>query len=100
MKHLLKGLLLIFSLISLTACATPIKEGHIVDKHMTEARKEMKAYMMGDDMPIYANETKPAEYYFDVYGEDENGRGHTVTVQVDENAYNNHKIGDFWRISI
>lgn len=98
MKQLLKGLLLIFSLISLTACATPIKEGHIVDKHMTEAHKEMKAYMMGDDMPIYANETKPAEYYFDVYGEDENGNGHTVTIRVDEETYNAQKIGDWYPI--
>lgn len=100
MKHLRKGLLLILSLISLTACATPIKEGNIVDKHMTESHKETNAYMMGDGMPIYSENKKPAEYYFDVYGEDENGHGHTVTVQVDENAYNNNKIGDFWRISI
>lgn len=49
MKHLFKGLLLFLSLISLTACTTPIKEGHIVDKHMTESHKEMNAYMMGDE---------------------------------------------------
>lgn len=100
MKHSLKWFLLVLSLISLTACATPIKEGYIVDKHMTEEHKEMNAYMMGDGMPIYSEDTKPAEYYFDVYGEDENGHGHTVTTQVDENAYNHHKIGDFWHISI
>lgn len=87
------------SLISLAACTTPIKEGHIVDKHMTEGHKETSVILMGD-MPIYSKDEIPDKYYFDVYGEDENGRGHTVTVQVDENAYNNHKIGDFWRISI
>lgn len=94
MKHLSKGLLLVLSLISLTACATPIKEGHIVDKH-----KETNAYMMGDET-IFSDETKPAKYYFDVYGEDENGNGHTVTIQVDEETYNHQKIGNFWRISI
>lgn len=98
MKHLSKGLLLVFSLISLTACATPIKEGHIVDKHMTESHKETNAYMMGDGMPIFSDETKPAKYYFDVYGEDENGHGHTVTVQVDEDSYNHQEIGDWWPI--
>lgn len=98
MKHLSKGLLLVLSLISLTACATPIKEGHIVDKHTTESHKEMKAYMMGDGMPIYSDETKPAEYYFDVYGEDENGNGHTVTIRVDEETYNAQKIGDWYPI--
>lgn len=99
MKHLSKGLLLVLSLISLAACSPSIKEGYIVDKHMTESHKETNAYMMGDET-IFSDETKPAKYYFDVYGEDKNGRGHTVTVQVDENAYNNHKIGDFWRIDI
>lgn len=54
MKHLFKGLLLFLSLISLTACTTPIKEGHIVDKHMTEEHKETNAYIMGDGMPIYS----------------------------------------------
>lgn len=98
MKHLFKGLFFVLSLISLTACATPIKEGHIVDKHMTEEYKEMNAYMMGDGMPIYSDETKPAKYYFDVYGEDENGNGHTVTIQVDEETYNHQKIGDWWPI--
>lgn len=56
MKHLSKGLLLVLSLISLTACATPIKEGHIVDKHMTESHKEMNAYMMDDGMPIFSED--------------------------------------------
>lgn len=98
MKHLFKGLFFVLSLISLTACTTPIKEGHIVDKYMTESHKEMNAYMMGDGMPIYSDETKPAKYYFDVYGEDENGRGHTVTVQVDEDSYNHQEIGDWWPI--
>lgn len=98
MKQLSKGLLLVFGLISLAACVTPIKEGHIVDKHMTESHKEMNAYMMGDGMPIYSDETKPAKYYFDVYGEDENGNGHTVTIQVDEETYNHQKIGDWWPI--
>jgi hypothetical protein len=46
MKHLFKGLLLFLSLISLTACTTPIKEGHIVDKHMTEEHKETNAYIL------------------------------------------------------
>ena len=82
MKHLFKGLLLFLSLISLTACTTPIKEGHIVDKHMTESHKETNAYMMGDGIPIYSEDKKPAKYYFDVYGEDENGNGHTVTAVV------------------
>ena len=99
MKHLSKGLLLVLSLISLAACATPIKEGHIVDKHMTESHKETNAYMMGDET-IFSESTKPAKYYFDVYGEDENGRGHTVTVQVDEETYNHQEIGNYWRISI
>lgn len=100
MKHLFKGLLLFLSLISLTACTTPIKEGHIVDKHMTEKHKETNAYIMGDGMPIYSEDKKPAEYYFDVYGEDKNGNGHTVTIQVNEETYNHQKIGNFWRISI
>lgn len=99
MKHLFKGLFFVLSLISLTACATPIKEGHIVDKHMTESYKETNAYMMRDET-IFSDETKPAKYYFDVYGEDENGNGHTVTIQVDEETYNHQKIGNFWRISI
>lgn len=97
MKHLSKILLLILSLISLTACSTPIKEGHIVDKHMTESHKETNAYMMGEET-ILSNETKPAEYYFDVYGEDENGNGHTVTIRVDEETYNAQKIGDWYPI--
>ena len=86
MKHLFKGLLLFLSLISLTACTTPIKEGHIVDKHMTEEHKETNTYIMGDGMPIYS--------------EDKNGNGHTVTIQVNEETYNHQKIGNFWRISI
>lgn len=98
MKHLFKGLLLFLSLISLTACTTPIKEGHIVDKHITEEHKETNAYMIGDGMPIYLKDKKPAEYYFDVYGEDENGNGHTVTIRVDEETYNAQKIGDWYPI--
>lgn len=97
MKHLSKGLLLVLSLISLTACATSIKEGNIVDKHMTESHKETNAYMMSDET-IFSENTKPAEYYFDVYGKDENGNGHTVTIQVDEDTYNHQKIGDWWPI--
>lgn len=99
MKHLSKGLLLVLSLISLTACATPIKEGTIVDKHMTETHKETNVYMI-DDIPIFSEDTIPAEYYFDVYGKDKNGNGHTVTIQVNEETYNHQKIGNFWRISI
>lgn len=98
MKSLLKELLLVLSLISLAACSPSIKEGYIVDKHMTESHKETNAYMMGDDMPIFSEDTKPAKYYFDVYGEDENGNGHTVTVQVDEETYNHQKIGDWYPI--
>lgn len=59
MKHLSKGLLLILSLISLTACTTPIKEGHIVDKHMTESHKETNAYMMGDETIFSENKNLP-----------------------------------------
>ena len=81
------------SLISLAACSPSIKEGYIVDKHMTESHKETNAYMMGDET-IFSDETKPAKYYFDVYGEDENGNGHTVTIRVDEETYNAQKIGD------
>ena len=99
MKHLFKGLLLFLSLIFLASCATSIEEGTIINKHMAEEHKETDVYMIGD-MPIFSDNTRPAEYYFDVYGEDENGHGHTVTTQVNENAYNHHKIGDFWRISI
>lgn len=60
---------------------------------MTESHKETNAYMMGDET-IFSDETKPAKYYFDVYGEDENGNGHTVTIRVDEETYNAQKIGD------
>lgn len=52
MKHLSKGLLLVLSLISLTACATPIKEGHIVDKHMTENHNETITYSLCDPFPL------------------------------------------------
>lgn len=97
MKHLFKGLLLFLSLIFLASCATSIEEGAIVNKHMTEERKETNMYMIGD-MPIFSDDTKPAKYYFDVYGEDENGNGHTVTIQVDEETYNHQKIGDWWPI--
>lgn len=98
MKHIFKGLFLFLSLIFLASCGTPIKEGHIVNKHMTETHKEMNAYMMGDGMPIYSEATKPAEYYFDVYGEDKNGNGHTVTIRVDEETYNHQEIGDWYPI--
>ena len=98
MKHLFKDLLLFLSLIFLTACTTPIKEGYIVDKHRTEEHKEMNAYIIGDGMPIFSEDTKPAEYYFDVYGEDENSNGHTVTIRVDEETYNAQKIGDWYPI--
>ena len=96
MKHSLKWFRLVLGLVSLTACATPIKEGHIVGKHMTETHKEMNAYMMGDGMPIFSEDKKPAEYYFDVYGEDTNGNGHTVTIRVDEETYNHQEIGDWY----
>lgn len=98
MKNSLKGLLLVLSLVSLAACTTPIEEGHIVNKHMTESHKEMNADMMGDGMPIYSEHTKPAEYYFDIYGEDKNGHGHTVTIRVDEDTYNHQEIGDWYPI--
>jgi hypothetical protein len=49
-------------------------------------------------MPIFSENKKPAEYYFDVYGEDENGNGHTVTIRVDEETYNAQKIGDWYPI--
>lgn len=50
------------------------------------------------DTPIYSENTKPAKYYFDVYGKDKNGHGHTVTVQVDEKTYNHQKIDNGYPI--
>lgn len=97
MKHLFKGLLLSLSLIFLASYGTSIEEGTIVNKHMTESHKETNAYMMGDET-IFSENKKPAKYYFDVYGEDENGNGHTVTIQVDEETYNAQKIGDWYPI--
>lgn len=97
MKHLFKGLLLSLSLIFLASYGTSIEEGTIVNKHMTEEHKETDVYMIGD-MPIFSDNTRPAEYYFDVYGKDENGNGHTVTIRVDEETYNAQKIGDWYPI--
>lgn len=97
MKHLFKGLLLSLSLIFLASYGTSIEEGTIVNKHMTEEHKETDVCMIGN-MPIFSDNTRPAEYYFDVYGEDENGNGHTVTIRVDEETYNAQKIGDWYPI--
>ncbi len=91
MKHLFKGLFFVLSLISLAACSPSIKEGYIVDKHMTES-KETNAYMMGDETIFWMKRSPPntiSMYTAKTTVAD------TVTVQVDENAYNNHKIGDF-----
>lgn len=80
MKHILKGLILFLSLIFLAACESPISEGTIVNKHMTEAHTETSVIWV-EDMPIFSEDEIPDKYYFDVTGKDKDGRGHTVTVQ-------------------
>lgn len=99
MKRLLKGFLLLLSLFVLAACESPIDAGTIINKHKTEAHKEMGVMMIGDT-PFYFEDEIPDKYYFDVNGKDKDGREHTVTVQVDEEAYDHHKVGDHWRITI
>lgn len=99
MKHILKGLVLVLGLIFLTACESPISEGTIVNKHMTEEHTESSVIWV-EDMPIFSEDEIPDKYYFDVTGKDKDGRGHTVTVQVDKKAYDHHKVGDYWRITV
>lgn len=86
-------------LIFLAACKSPISEGTIVKKHMTEAHTETSVIMIGDT-PFFSEDEIPDKYYFDVYGKDKEGREHTVTVQVDEDAYNHQKVGNYWRITV
>lgn len=99
MKRLLKGFLLLLSLFVLAACESPIDAGTIVRKHMTEKHTETGVIFVGDT-PIFSEDEIPDKYYFDVYGKDKDGREHTVTVRVDKKAYDHHKVGDHWRITI
>lgn len=57
-------------------------------------------FTLVEDMPIFSEDEIPDKYYFDVTGKDKDGRGHTVTVQVDKKAYDHHKVGDYWRITV
>lgn len=99
MKHILKSLVLVLGLIFLVACESPISEGTIVNKHMTEAHKETSVLLVGD-VPIFTEDEIPDKYYFDVSGKGKDGREHTVTVRVDKEAYNHKTVGDHWRITV
>ena len=75
-----------------------IDEGIIIDKHVDKEHEVTEVYIIGD-IPICSKKTIPAKYYFDICGCDLNNKMRTITIDVTEETYHQHVIGDTWRFT-